>query len=228
MRTKKTKVTTTWTTVADMPNKHTDRLAWERCWQADLERNYPDKPISTPAIYDGLPGALLDGRGLATADGLTYETWCRAVCANQEIIRSQIGADSYVLAAFEAKWRSLSSAEREKTVLEGVYETCCVPFLEAVRMVCPDSTVRHLCSRNGETYLDMLKAFVRSDRDGSRGEPFRLPYPTVDKFLDSSQGNGAARKSTTLAVVFKRGRINFMTELVWRIFLAFVICIESR
>jgi hypothetical protein len=101
----------------------------------------------------------------------------------------------------------LAPEERAKPVLEGIYRTCALSFMDAVRLSCPDVTVNCLCSRNGEVYLDMLNMFFRAYYSGPVNDIVFIPHAIIDWWCNPTE------EEVRVGIVGEMGRIKTMRTI---------------
>lgn len=77
-------------------------------------------------------------------------------------MQQDLAKEAAVRFDFEKKWRASSDEKRREVILEGIYRTMSIQTMEDRRKWCPDSTLDHMASENGETYLRMLKSLLLS------------------------------------------------------------------
>ena len=123
---------------------------------------------------------------------------------------------------FEKKWRALSNEERRKFIMEGIYRTMCIPDMEERRKWCPDSTLNHLASENGETYLRTLKALLPADINAPITEPRQIPHPVVDRVLSLDPVYDKQPGIKLVVRMYRLSRTYCLTTIIWNTFLAFV------
>lgn len=211
----------TFTSPDDLPDKHTNRLAWEECWERDFKRNYSPETLSGVTLTDHYPPSFIDGFEPITS-GVILEDLRHCILHVRERI-----VQNFVTAAgqdnFEEKWRELDPQRRKEIVLEGVYQTCTEPLLEYFRVSCPDSTVEHLSSGDGETFIAMLKLFLPNNPDDDIRDAVHIPHAGFEQLWSPSRteqdDNGSLIRFT---ITMKYGRSFFMTKVLLNIMAAFV------
>lgn len=83
----------------------------------------------------------------------------------------------------EKKWLALSNEKWHEVVLEGIYQMMSLPTMEGSWKWCPDSTLKHLASDNGKTYLRMLKTLLLAYLSVSSTEPTSIYHLMMDHFF---------------------------------------------
>lgn len=202
-------------------DKHTNRVAWEEGWERDLERNYSPDVLASRNPADLYPSSFIAGWDSINS-GMTLETIRRVIPTFREAIVKNLvsatGQDN-----FEGRWRELNPDKRRDVVLEGVFQTCAEPFMEYYRGLCPDSTVKHLSSNGGETYLAMLKLFLPNNPDDNIADAVHIPHAGFDRLWDPDRFERNDKEPIVrLAITMKYSRALFMTKVLYNIFAAFV------
>jgi hypothetical protein len=208
------------------PDKHTDRLAWERSWESDLSTFYnrPQQDLSR-FTWDPPSPQLLSLLG-TSGHLLQQEQKTREICTLQsDIARAVVPA--YVSDGFEYRWKALPLQRRRELVLEGLYRASCVAWLEDRRGLCPDITLSSLCANeDNDEYLRLLKAILPSKPladDDTIPTPIYIPHPKIDYIWALPKGeqqNSLGLKTWVRDT--QLDRIYFVSMALWNIFLAFV------
>ena len=209
------------------PDIHTSRAAWEKSWEDDMDKNFRKGGFARIRhLSEIMPTEVIAHMGDSSVI-YTMQQEVDVICRMQQDLAKE-AAMRFAEENFEQKWRALSNEERRKFIMEGIYRTMCIPDMEERRKWCPDSTLTHLASENGETYLRTLKALLPADIRAPITEPKQLPHPVVDRVLSLGPGDDKKPGIKVVVRMYRLSRTYCLTTIIWNTFLAFVSCEMSR
>lgn len=206
----------------DRPDLHTSRFAWESSWQQDLDKAYRRSALALLPLT--LAGIIPAGEvAKSTSDGhlLSLQREQLAICALQKDLMT-IALMLLAEEDFENRWLGLTGEQRREFVMEGIYRTMRIPDMEDRRQWCPDSTLAHLTSDNGKTYLNMLKGLLPEDLHTPLTEPTQIPHPVIDRFFSLSASDLNKPGMKTMIRMHRQSRIYCLSAILWNILLACV------
>lgn len=145
----------------------------------------------------------------------------RCVCALQQALGRDFAAIS-MLSEFKGPWLAASDEHRRNITLEGICRAMADDDLHLARMWCPDSTLDHLTSEHGETYLRLLHLLLPHSLDVTLSAPNRIPHLVVDRSLSISPVLATKPGCRAMAARVEIARIHCLTRIVREIFFAFV------
>ncbi|KAF7794717.1 hypothetical protein EIP86_005855 [Pleurotus ostreatoroseus] len=201
---------------------HASRLAWEASWKEDFDRSYVTGGLAhsfAPSIAAITPAALvahMDNDGSI----IQMQREQRSICRLQEDLVREAAA-RFAGDDLENKWLSTPDARRREIILEGIYKTMCLPDMENRRKWCPESTLHHLASNNGKTYIDLLKAYLPADLSVSINDPIQIPHSVMDRLLSLKPSEMNQPGMKTIIQLYKLSRAYCLSLVVWNILLAF-------
>lgn len=199
-------------------------LAWEASWECDFKRVYSSRAWSRGSLSDICASknmVLL----FASDSAILHVTRNRPLVIALQSRLTQRVSKACAQERFEERWRSMPSAKRNSTILQGICRVMSVPDADVDRPWCPDSTLRHLCSNNGETFLSMMKQLlspVESALNQNNGEPSCVPHPIVDRLLALTEAEKSMPGFCTFAAHMKIARARLLTEIIFATICAFV------
>lgn len=202
------------------PDMHTERRAWEKSWEDDFERNYRMFAQLPCSILVVIPKKVVQSAN-TDSNLLALEQLERALCELQQRLAHEAAIECANL-DFESRWRALSAEKREEVVLEGIYRTMRVAGNESRRQWCPDSTLSHLASQDGEEYLRMLRCLVPDNLDARIVEPIQIPHAIVDRMFTPSATEAQSPGCRTMLRTFRTSRMYILTHVIWFTMHAFV------
>lgn len=203
------------------PSMHSSRAAWEKSWADDLDKNYRTGPL---ARLPGLATVVPPGAATAfTSDAtlMQMQQEVTLICKMQHDL-AKAAARRFAEDDFEAKWKAQSDEKRREVIMEGIYRTMCLPDMEDRRQWCPDSTLKHLSSANGDAYLRMLKTLLPADLEAQLTEPKQIPHPVMDRLFKLSAADAKRPGFKTIMRMYSLSRTYCLTTIAWNIFLTFV------
>ena len=201
-----------------------DSEKWEASWASDLDSFWKDgvgdwtKPGANFSQAFGFKDVLMWTR----EENLGYiQSMSRCVCALQDCFGHDVASRS-MLYDFDTEWMTASDADRRKVALEGICRAMADDDLLIARRWCPDSTLNHLISEHGETYLQLMRLVLPQDLANLPVTPNRIPHPAVDRHMSMSPTLASIPGYRGMATMLELGRIQCMTRIIREIFLAFV------
>lgn len=199
---------------------HTSCVAWEQSWEEDFNAVYsPDNikhfPHLVLRVQSGTSDDTLDTVALSLYNNV------HAICKAQRRLARDV-AERFARDDFENKWRSISHENRCAYILGGIYKTMCRPDLVKTRKYCPDSTLSYLASREGSTYIEMLKTVLPADLNVPVTEPIQFPHPIMDRVLYLSPEDEHKFEAAAMNCEERQWRTYCMTSIIWDIFNGFV------
>jgi hypothetical protein len=213
-----------WT--ASRPSMETHRLEWEVSWERDFKRNYEpiDRLPESGCLSLILPPQFV--LPLMSSDShimrIDHET--KVLMQLQRILSN---AAIQTLADFEARWRALSDQARRERILDGI---CC--FMrsgmevetETDRRMCPESSLEHLASAGGETFLTVLRSLLIPPEAIATNEftPAIPSHPAIDRVLTLSESERETLGYRRFAHKFRIDRAVLLTEIIRNTYMLFV------
>ncbi|KAJ7271835.1 hypothetical protein C8J57DRAFT_1507739 [Mycena rebaudengoi] len=142
------------------PNKHTDRVAWNKHVEHELSQKYDSFSYSTKPLEEQ-PVNLQE---LNQEIAFRIKTIMRT---EGDLIR--LALDDLVYGTLEADWAAMDVLRKEELVLEGLYQAACVaPRLgHDSRLACPEMTIGHLAGDGEYNFIRMLKRLIDHDSTGN-------------------------------------------------------------
>ncbi|KAJ7184880.1 hypothetical protein C8R46DRAFT_1186162 [Mycena filopes] len=170
----------------ERPNKHTDRVAWNRHFEREISRKSASFSYTLPLLEKSKsPQALLGllGRGVKEI--------------NQDIalmIREMMELEGRVIAnavedltygTLEADWAAFDAKQKAEILLEGLYRGACYAPRDNSRISCPEMTIAGLAGDGEYSFLNLLKTLVAHDPTGNGcvKELFIFSHPIVEHEL---------------------------------------------
>jgi hypothetical protein len=131
---------------APRPNKHTNRVAWNKYVEHELSQKYDSFSYSTKPLEEHSDMGLWDNKPVNLQE-LNQEIAFRIktiMRTEGDLIR--LALDDLVYGTLEADWAAMDMLRKEELVLEGLYQAACVaPRLgHDSRLACPEMTIGHL------------------------------------------------------------------------------------
>ncbi|KAF7794721.1 hypothetical protein EIP86_005859 [Pleurotus ostreatoroseus] len=163
---------------------------------------------------------------VSDATALSLHEYPRHICDLQQDLAKE-AARRFAENDFENAWLSQSQDKRREVVMEGIYRTMCIPAMETRRKFCPDSTLSHLTSKQGRTYIDMLRTVLPSNIGANSTEPLHFPHPIVDRVLSLTAENERKPGAIAMYRMSCLFRTYCLTAIIWNILLAFVSSLPS-
>lgn len=201
-----------------LPDKNTDRVGWNKCWEQTLTglyspgRQFP--PLAqllgtkTVKLLTSLPDHNVLGLSIALRD----------ICTLQQDM-AKIAVERFNYDDFEQKWRDTPFDRREELILEGIFRTCCAgPEMEERREWCPEITLKALQKDSTGGFIDLLKELLPANVDSEIIEPKHLSHPSLEQLL-------AAEGNSHIEIFIRSCRLErcyFISLTIYNILLAFV------
>lgn len=211
-----------WMSSEARPNKDTNPLAWERSWERDFARIHSHWKWARGHLSDLIPkDAVVMCCGDSSTLALGHHT--RHLVSLQSSFATA-AAQAFAMCNFESRWRETSQDSRRHFILQGICNALSTPDADVDRPWCPDSTLTHLSSRNGEALIDMMKSLIPTDLllPLAERDPIFLPHPLIDRICDLTEDEKKQPGYQALAYNAKISRNRLLTEIVHNILLAFV------
>lgn len=200
------------------PDKHTSLVAWEESWDSDLARVF--QALSRlKSISDMFPPGSV--RPLGDETVVQSDLQHKLICELQQDL-AKAAALRFSEDHFEQEWMNAPSERRREIVLRGIYRSMCIPDMEERRKWCPDSTMRHLTSDGGRTYIRMLKSLLPSSLAAPIIEPMSVPHPLVDRLFTIPPSDMDRPGYKFIYQMYSSNRSYCLTTTIWNILLAFV------
>ena len=193
------------------PSAHSARLLWEARWEHELRQSYSG--ASATEILNVIFGLARQGNDTTV---MSQEFMARELLIAQAHYAKEL---PLALCCFTMPWMSMSSQKREELVLDaicGVIDSDISVGL--LRMYCPDSTLRHLCSQNGTVFLGMVQRFLDFDAATSHTKFVYFPNEHVDRVC------GEMRLSEKALERIRVFRATFIGRVLWKTLRLFVSC----
>ena len=191
------------------PDKHTDRVAWNKSWEDELNEDYErwqsDCPfIPSPELAQFTLSTLAQRR-------LTLEQKSKEISRLQDDIQNFVRGED----GLEEKWRELKDGERLDIILTALFTTSCIgPDMEKHRAWCPDITLAKIGGRKGQGFIDLLGVFITSDSSKPRKKPIYFKDAMLDRYMgDTSPGTQALKAN------IDSDRSYFISFFIWRVLL---------
>lgn len=203
------------------PSMRNNRAAWEKSWENDFKRSYSSYHLGPALIAETFES---DGLALYTSDSVIggIHVHIESLLQLQRLTGKRANR-AFILDNFELKWLALAPRKRREIVFEGLV---CSMSSEAdtERIWCPDSTVTHLTSRNGQTYLDMMRAIIPADLGPLKPneEPKTVPNAMIDPLFTLSEVQQKQPGLRAAVLYAKISRARFLTEVLVSILQIFV------
>lgn len=200
---------------------HTSRAAWEKSWADDMDKNYRTGALARVRSFaEVVPPEAAAMLGSSSAL-FTMQQEVNLICGMQLDLAKE-AAVRFAEDDFEKKWRALSNDKRREVIMEGIYRTMCIPDMEDRRKWCPDSTLNHMASGNGETYLHMRKSLLPGDINTPITEPKQISHTVMDRLFTLSAADERKPGMKTVVRMYNLSRTYCLTTIIWNTFLAFV------
>jgi hypothetical protein len=191
------------------PDKHTDRVAWNKSWEDELNEDYKWQSDNCPFI----PSPELTQFTLSSHAqlNLTLEKHSKEISRLQDDIQNFVrGKDD-----LEEKWRDLKDGERLDIILTALFTTSCIgPDMESYRKCCPDITLAKIGGRKGQGFIDLLGVFITSDSSKPRKKPIYFKDAVVDRY-----NGGTSPGAQALRAGIDSHRSYFISFFIWRVLL---------
>ncbi|KAF8164625.1 hypothetical protein K438DRAFT_2025256 [Mycena galopus ATCC 62051] len=153
------------------PNKHTDRVAWNKHVEQELSQKYDSFSYSTTPLGErsDMSGCGWDN-GPVNLQELNQEIAFRIktlMRVEENLIR--LALDDLVDGTLEADWSAMDVLRKEELALEGIYQAACVaPRLgHESRLSCPEMTIGDLAGDGEYNFVRMLKRLIDYDSTGN-------------------------------------------------------------
>lgn len=193
----------------DRPSMSTDPLAWERSWERDFKRVFSSRAYTHGSFSDMCPPEMV--HMFASDFSLVLVAQNKQhLCGLQSSFTKRV-AKACALEDFENGWREMPRVLRDDVILQAICRVMEPLNTDIERIWCPDSTVSHLSSNNGETFLTMMKQLlVKGDAVPHKEmEPRYIPHPIIDRLCaltETEQSKPGYRSYSTYTKV-TRARI---------------------
>jgi hypothetical protein len=142
------------------PNKHTDRLAWNKHFEKEISRKYSSRNVNHPLpLVEKDKGILLAAQswGLANLNQEVATRIREIMHVEGRLIASAM--DSIVYGTFEAEWKELELDKKKDVVLEGLYRGACAAPRDNSRIMCPEMTIKNLVSNGEFNLINLVRGF---------------------------------------------------------------------
>ncbi|KAF8164619.1 hypothetical protein K438DRAFT_1941848 [Mycena galopus ATCC 62051] len=152
-----------------LPDKHTDRVAWNTHVEHELSQKYDSFSYATKPWEEGSDKGRWDN-GPVNLQELNQEIAFRIqrlMDAENALVR--LALEDLVDGSLEAEWAAMDVLRKEEVVLEGLYQAACTaPQLgHDSRLSCPEMTIGHLAGEGEYSFVRMLKRMVDHDSTGN-------------------------------------------------------------
>ena len=118
---------------------------------------------------------------------------------------------------FYIAWMRALPSFREECILKGICEMMeSSPAIRLMRLFCPDSTLAHLSSRNGKTFLDMLDVIALSEKSLPLSDPIYFPNALIEALCETH------KTSPGMIQRIKVFRADCISRILWKTVRAFV------
>ncbi|KAJ6533699.1 hypothetical protein B0H19DRAFT_1272339 [Mycena capillaripes] len=151
------------------PNKHTDRVAWNKHVEHELSQKYDSFSYSTKPLEEHSDMGLWNNTPVNLQElnqeiAFRIKTLMRTEC---DLIR--LALDDLLYGTLEADWAAMDVLRKGELVLEGLYQAACVaPRLgHDSRLACPEMTIGHLAGDGEYNFVRMLKRLIDHDSTGN-------------------------------------------------------------
>ena len=198
----------------DSPRTHADRLEWEASWEREITRTVGEQDAAGSELVD----ALLTLPYLNNDFGaMSYQFQVRNLLHLQQRHIEDVGRMRKAPFCFYVAWTRALPSFREECILKSICEIMeHSTAIRLIRLFCPDSTLTHLSSHNGKTFLDMLDVIVLSGRSLPLSDLIYFPNALIEALCEKREA------SPGMIQRIKVFRADCISRILWKTVRVFV------
>ncbi|KAF8990762.1 hypothetical protein BDQ17DRAFT_342530 [Cyathus striatus] len=186
-----------WSSTHNGPDPTVDPVRWNTIWEERVKDN--------SLIRYGIE-LMMRSHGKECEILLTHIRYnTRFLVESQREVTSSYRGDT-----FNQKWKAISSSERRKHMLEGLVRSSInKPDSEADRIYCSDLTLDAMDGRDGEPFIQLVKAYIAPDASKLTPDTVRsYPHPSWagEMKKEREKDKGSIRSLAWELIQLKRDR----------------------
>ncbi|KDQ10881.1 hypothetical protein BOTBODRAFT_57782 [Botryobasidium botryosum FD-172 SS1] len=206
--------------MAQRPSLASQPDAWERAWQADLDRKFPSYRKRMPSIVSDMRPL---GQMMMSPSGVVSATERHNELCTLQADLTKMASDKCATEDFEGAWKRCSAVDRQHHYMVAMAKVCEIPDMEDQRTYAPEVTLKGFQAGGGQGYLDLLRKLMLQ----KFGRHFvHVENPLIESMLGVSMPLDTSAELPTDPLVFVQkgfitNRTIFITLVVWNILLSF-------